>query len=196
MTLDDLMARFKDAVNIRHVAEDTVLFHRGDRPRHIFGVVEGEAVLRRFTAEGAEIVVHRARAGTLFAEAALFSERYHCDAIAKGGSSIAAFAKADMVRLLADDGRFATAFCHTLASQVQGLRSSLEVRAIRNAEDRIVAALSLRLAEGRRELELAGTWKQFAQDIGLTHEALYRALGRLEDAGRISRDGQTVRLSR
>lgn len=195
MTVRELVSRLRGAAQVRHVAEDTVLFRRGDAPHHIFGVLDGEAVMRRFTAEGAEVVIHRAKPGTLFAEAALFSDRYHCDATAHGGSRIACFPKSDMVRLLAEDGAFASAFCHRLASQVQGLRSTLEVRGIRNAEDRIMAALSLRLADGERELELAGTWKQFALDIGLTHEALYRALRRLESAGRLMRDGETVRLA-
>jgi len=194
MTVRELIGRLRGAAKIRHVAEDTVLFHRGDAPRYIFGVLDGEAMLRRYTAEGAEVVVHRARPDSLFAEAALFSDRYHCDAMARAGSRIVWFPKVKVLRLLAEDASFAAAFCHRMAAQVQGLRSSLEIRGIRNAEDRIMAALSLRLADGERKLDMAGSWKQFALDIGLTHEALYRALRRLEHSKRLSRDGLKVTL--
>jgi len=54
MTVRELIGRLRGAAKIRHVAEDTVLFHRGDAPRYIFGVLDGEAMLRRYTAEGAE----------------------------------------------------------------------------------------------------------------------------------------------
>ena len=194
MTVRELVSRLRGAAHIRNYSRDTILFRRGDEPRRLFGVLQGEAVMRRFTAEGVEVVIHRARPDTLFAEAALFSDRYHCDATARAGARIVSFSKPDVLRLLTEDAAFATAFCHRLASQVQGLRSSLELRGIRNAEERIMAALSLRLGDGEMELSLPGTWKQFALDIGMTHEALYRALARLEEAGRLQRDGETVRL--
>jgi DNA-binding HxlR family transcriptional regulator len=40
-----------------------------------------------------------------------------------------------------------------------------------------------------------GTLKQFAEEIGPTHEALYRALAALEEEGRIRRDIQRICLS-
>jgi DNA-binding Lrp family transcriptional regulator len=45
-------------------------------------------------------------------------------------------------------------------------------------------------------LSLDATWKQVATEIGLTHEALYRALRRLEQSGAIERNGSQVRLNR
>ncbi|HEY9080367.1 Crp/Fnr family transcriptional regulator [Magnetovibrio sp.] len=194
MPVMDLAARLGGAARIETFKADTVLFHRGDVTRHMFGVVDGQAYLRRTTIEGAEIVVHRALGGDLFAEAALFSSSYHCDGIAVAGARIAWFEKTALLDMMQTDGRFAVAFCRRIAGQVQRLRSNIELRAIRSAEDRIMAALSLRLGEGETRYEPAGSWKGFAAEIGLTHEALYRALKRLEQAKRLRRDGPVVEL--
>jgi len=47
----------------------------------VYRVLEGEVCLTRFSPEGAEFVLYRARKGEFFAEASLFASHYHCDAI-------------------------------------------------------------------------------------------------------------------
>jgi CRP-like cAMP-binding protein len=142
------------------------------------------------------IPLHRARAGEFFAEASLFADAYHCDGEVMARSEIAVFEKAAVLNLMATDGPFAQAFCKHLAGQVQRLRSGIELRAIRSAPQRVMAALSFKLPDGAREMELSGTWKDFALDIGLTHEALYRALKSLQDAGRLHRSGRRFRMGK
>jgi len=194
MPVMDLITRLDPGARVEAFDADTILFHRGDPARHMFGVLGGQASLRRTTIEGAEIIVHRAHRDELFAEAALFSPTYHCDGIVTAGTRIAWLDKMVVLQQIQEDGPFAAAFCQRLAGQVQRLRSNIELRAMRSAEDRIMAALSLRLGEGETRCTLAGTWKSFAAEIGLSHEALYRALKRLEQAKRLHREGLTVQL--
>jgi len=194
MPVMELLNRLGSAARIETFNVDHVLFHRGDATHHMYGVTHGQAHLRRITREGAEIIVHRAQGGELFAEAALFSSHYHCDGIAIAGAKIAVFEKTAMLDLMQRDGAFAVMFCQRMAGQVQRLRSNIELRAMRSAEDRIMAALSLRLGERDTHYELPGTWKGFAQEIGLTHEALYRALKRLEQSKRLKREGRSIQL--
>jgi len=194
MAVMELVKRLGGAARIETMDAERVLFHRGDATRYMYGVLHGQAHLRRITREGAEIIVHRAQGGELFAEAALFSPHYHCDGVAISGAKIALFEKTAMLNLMQSDGAFAIAFCQRMAGQVQRLRSGIELRAIRSAEDRIMAALSLRIGDDETGYEMPGTWKGFAQDIGLTHEALYRALKRLERSKRLRRDGRQIQL--
>jgi DNA-binding MarR family transcriptional regulator len=54
------------------------------------------------------------------------------------------------------------------------------------------------LAEGRDnacEVALAGSLKDLARDLGVTHEALYRTLAKMEKAGEITRDGTALRVA-
>lgn len=194
LIIDLLVDKLGSSVNFKSCEGGQILFRRGDRPHHIFGVLEGEARMLRYSAEGAQIVIHRAKSITLFAEAALFSDHYHCDGQATENTEIAQFPKKQVLHLLQQDRDFSLAFTQHMAGQVQALRFGIELRSIRSAEDRIIAALSLRLGDGQTRLKVMGTWKDFAQDVGLTHEALYRALRRLEQAGRLHRNGMTVQL--
>src|SRR4030065_2296707 len=57
------------------------IFRFGDKADAVYRVLDGEVCLTRFSPEGAEIVLHRAREGDFFAEASLFGTQYHCDAI-------------------------------------------------------------------------------------------------------------------
>jgi CRP-like cAMP-binding protein len=192
MNIEDLAQRLGEGVERKRVRAQEVLFYRGDPTHHLYGVVEGEVRLVRHTFDGAEVSLHRARPGDFFAEASLFSDIYHCDGVAGASSVLMAFSKRAVLDLMARDGQFAQAFCQHLAGQVQKLRSGIELRGIRNAEDRVMAAVSLRLKEGDDSLEVAGAWKNFALDIGLSHEALYRTLKRLEDQGRIKRQDRVI----
>jgi CRP-like cAMP-binding protein len=64
------------------------------------------------------------------------------------------------------------------------LRSQCERLALRGATDRIEHYIEAEGNNGR--LELSRTRKAWAAELGLTHEALYRALARLQRSGRIS----------
>jgi CRP-like cAMP-binding protein len=92
-------------------------------------------------------------------------------------------------RALADDARFRAFWMSRLAREVRALRSQCERLALRKAADRIEHYIESEGKDGR--LELARSGKAWAAELGLTHEALYRALARLRRAGLITtaRDG-------
>jgi len=169
------------------------LFRQGDAPFGIFRLVTGRISLVRTTPDGTEVPMHTVRAGELFAEPSLFSTRYHCDAIASQRCEVLVYPKSALVRALKQDPAALWAFTSELAQRVQGLRTRLEVGRIRAAPERVLQALRLRCdASGRWKPD--GTLKRFAEEIGLTHEALYRALATLEREGRVARDNDGITL--
>lgn len=196
MDAKQMLDRLGETATVCDLADGGSLFRRGDNAANMYGVLSGGARLCRDTAEGGRIVIHRAGPGALFAEASLFSEVYHCDGEVAKDARIAVFPKRAVLDLMAVDGDFALAFSGHLAGQVQRLRANVELRTIRNAERRVLAALSLKLDDGARTVTLPVSWKAFAHEIGLTHEALYRTLKRLENSGQIRRDGMRVRLKK
>ena len=82
-----------------------------------------------------------------------------------------------------------------LAGEVQALRSHAEILSLRTAPERLMAYFRLQMSPVGVVVNVKGTWKQVAAELGLTHEALYRALARLEREGVIRRDGRKVTLS-
>ena len=69
------------------------------------------------------------------------------------------------------------------------LRTRLERRNIHSARDRVRHFLSLNVGADGHTVDLPGTLKELAADLGLTHEALYRTLARMQADGEIERTG-------
>ena len=159
------------------------IFRLGARPSRILWVVEGEVRLLRRSRNGAEIVLQRAFSGFL-AEASIESPRYHCDAVAALDSRLLGFPVVPFRQALRRDEAFRNFWMTRLAREVRLLRSQCERLALRGATDRIEHYIESEGSNGR--LELSRTRKAWAAELGLTHEALYRALANLRRSGRIS----------
>ncbi len=146
------------------------LFRQGDGVRVLHWVVEGEVHLVRLQPDGAPLILQRARAGSVLAEASLFSARYHCDATAVVPTRTLAMDKAAMRAAL--DGRpaFAAGWASYLSREVQRTRLRAEILSLRTVAARLDAWIA---ANGGRQ-PVKGEWKTVAAEIGTSPEALYR----------------------
>ena len=59
----------------------TYLFHQGDPVHFVFVVEDGLVELSRHQQDGALIILQRANSQKILAEASLYSDGYHCDAV-------------------------------------------------------------------------------------------------------------------
>lgn len=170
-----------------------VLFRQGDRATDVFAVEQGRLRLERNLESGAAVTLSVIRAPALLAEASIFGERYHCRAIAEVACRVTRAPKADVLRLLERDPSFSRAMIRALASEVKDLRGRLELRNVRPASERVLQFLRLRADQGLPPYDrpLAA----MASELGLTPEALYRAAGRLERAGEVTRRGGRLVLA-
>lgn len=177
----------------RRVAAGACLFRQGDATIGMFRLKAGQISLVRVTPDGDNVPMHTVHAGEVFAEASLFSATYHCDALALCDCEVWMYRKADLVRQLKERPEDLWAFAAELAHRVQGLRTRLQIRQIRSARERVLNALKLKCGE-------SGIWtmdvtlKHFANEIGLTHEALYRTLACLEREGSIRRSKDQITM--
>lgn len=176
-----------NVVPVEHsVAAGAALFRQGDAASGLFYLVSGRVRLVRLTPAGTEVTMHTVLPGEFFAEASLFSPRYHCDAIALSDSIMLLYPKKALTAEFRRNTEDLWQFAARLARQVQGLRGRLTLRQIRSARERVLQALRLQCDE-EGFWKNRGTLKQFAEEIGLTHEALYRTLAELERSGKIVR---------
>ena len=76
------------------------------------------------------------------------------------------------------------------------LRTRIEQRNIRSAHERVRHFLKLNVGVDRRTVNLRGSLKDLANELGLTHEALYRTLAALERASEIKRSKGRIFLLR
>jgi CRP-like cAMP-binding protein len=192
--MDWLPEAVQRAGNERTLKVGEALFRSGMRTAGLYQVVSGRVRLLRVNRKGREAVLYVATAGEILAEASLFSSTYHCDAIAMTNAVVRLFPKKAVLAALERDPTAALAFMATLAGQVMTLRMRLEQRNIRSARDRLRHYLSMNVNADGHTVALTGTLKDLASELGLTHEALYRALAEMAKRGEIKRSKGMIRI--
>ncbi len=170
------------------------VFRKGDAVRAVYFVFEGEVHLSRFSKAGGEIALHRAGRGEFFAEAALNATRYYCNAIVSRDATLLAFPVDKMRTYLTKDPQFARDWATLLARQLHSARAKLERLAIKSAAERVLHYIHTEGTGPHSVVRLAGTVKDLAGELGLTHEALYRTLARLKRDHIVGQEDRTLFL--
>ena len=149
-------SKVRDEVSLLHLVED------------------GEAHLVRHRADGGALVLQRALANTVLAEASVFSARYHCDGVAVRPTRTLAIVASAVRRLFAENPGFAGSWAVHLSRELHATRLRAEILSLRTIRERLDAWLAWH-GEG---LPANGTWKTVANEIGTSPEALYRELAK------------------
>jgi CRP-like cAMP-binding protein len=191
---DWLSAAVRASAIDRRLATGETLFRSGARTAGLYEIVKGKVRLVRVDRSGREAVLQVAGPGDTLAEASLFSSTYHCDAIATTEAVVRLYPRTILVNEFARNPKAAQAFAATLARQVMTLRARLEQRYIHSARDRVRHYLAIHADLNGRMVALSGTLKDVAAELGLTHEALYRALAEMAADGEIERRKGAIRL--
>lgn len=133
------------------------------------------------------MALHVAQANETVAEAALFADAYHRDAVAEALSEATIPPKADLLAALEADPQASLALAKGLASHLRDLRARLELRSIRSAPERILCWFRQHASGAPPTARVDRPWTEIAAEIGLTREAIYRAPAALEREGLIRR---------
>ncbi len=142
-SLDWIPSAIQERSNLRELDAGESLFRQGDETFAIFGMEQ------------------------LFAEAALFADAYHCDAIAAIASKVRVYPKREILASFRGDPALAERFMAILAHEVHALRARLEERDIRSARQRLLHHLALATGPGGRTIPLDGTLMDLASEIGV-----------------------------
>ena len=155
------------------LAGDT-LFRIGDPITSLFLVSDGTMRLVRHQPHGLELTLQRATQGSILAEASVFSDRYHCDAIAVSAATLHRIPRETLSDAFAGNLDLARSWAHHLAHEVQKARSLAEILSLKTVHERVDAWLLLK----NESLPQKGAWRAFATEIGVSPEALYRELAK------------------
>jgi CRP-like cAMP-binding protein len=159
----------------------TSVFRQGDRPHAMFFLLSGEVRLVRTSRAGGEIILQRTRRGFL-AEASLDQPAYHCDATAAESSLLLAIPRRAFSKALAI-AEFRNGWIVHLTRELRKVRANAERLSLRTARERVLHFIE---TEGERGVvNLNRSKKDWAAELGLTHEALYRALAQMVKRGEL-----------
>ncbi len=169
--IEQLMAR---ATRRRELVPGTYLFHQGDAVGSVFIVEDGLVELTRHQLDGGSILLQRATTGTVLAEASVYSQSYHCDAVVGLPSHVAQLPKPVFLEHLRGDEAFSNQWAAHLAGEVQAARYRSEILSLKTVAERLDGWLAWR----GNKLPAKGRWKSLALQIGVSPEALYREMAR------------------
>lgn len=192
-TLDKLFCD-SERIKTRKLLPNEYVFFQGDIAQNIFAITTGQIRLERPTIEGRSVTMHVANAGESFAQPALFSDAYHCNAIANTSSIIQIYPKDKILNALRSHPDKAEIYIKHLSSQVRSLRTKLELRNILSARERILQYLFLVANPESREVIFAMPLKEIAGELGLAQETFYRELSKLHNEGVIKREKNKITL--
>jgi len=178
---------------VRRLGRSELLFRQGEPATAVFLIEPGRLRMIRHLASGNRITIHTGRTGELFAEGSLFSDVYQCDAIAADPTRVRACAKTEMLAAIGDSPSIVLALLKQVTRLLHHARAMRELRNIRSADDRVLQHLHLSASKDGA-VEFDRPLLEVAEDLGLTHEAYYRAIATLARAGAIKRTGRTIRL--
>ena len=196
MAAASLSASLDAGSTIRVLAAGELLFRQGDPAAAIYKVESGRLRLIRRTVDDHLVILHTARRSEFFAEASLFANTYHCDAVAAAPSRVRVYPKQIVIEAMRTAPALAEAFMARLARQLQELRARMELRNIRSARERVLQYLRLRANGEERTFVIEGQLQDIAAEIGITREALYRTLAALESESHLTRIETTILLKK
>lgn len=154
-------------------AADEAVFRQGDPVRQLFFVTAGAVHLVRHQESGAPIVLQRAGPGAILAEASLYSDTYHCDAVAVAKSALWAVSKPALLARMEQRPALAAALIRRFAHELQHARFHAELLSMKTVAARLDAWLGWHGA-----LPPRGEWMRLAAELGVSPEALYREIAK------------------
>lgn len=197
MKADWLQQVFEKESQESAYAAGDFIFRLGDVPRNLYLVLAGEARARRYSPDGAEIVMQRAHAGELFAEAGMVAPRYSCEGYCAQPARILLIPLEKLRSRIKRDGEFALDFAQFLTLSLRRQCARYERLRLKRAADKVLHYLNCELTgPAGADLELDIPLAEWADDLGLEPETLYRTLADLEKKGVIARvpRGRKIRI--
>ncbi|CDZ71998.1 Putative transcriptional regulator, Crp/Fnr family [Neorhizobium galegae bv. orientalis] len=148
-------------------------FRQEDEVEVLHVVDAGSFHLVRHQADGGMAVLQRAAAGSILAEASIFSDRYHCGGVATAAAKTAVIPVTSVKERLRVDIDFSHQWALHLARELHASRKRAEIMSLKTVKARLEAWISWNAGFPSK-----GMWKQIAEEIGVSPEALYREIAR------------------
>ncbi|MDP1931406.1 MAG: Crp/Fnr family transcriptional regulator [Gammaproteobacteria bacterium] len=182
--IDHLPANARSELSL---AKGEFLFRQQQPAAAIFAIISGRIRLFRDLPDGSSVTLHVARSGETFAEAALFAENYHCHAQAELETKVMRLNSRPLLEAIALHKDLGLHLSQILAAQVRDMRAMLCLRDIRSADERLLAWLRMKARGEQMNVAIDRPWAGISEELGLTKEAVYRSLTRLQREGLIER---------
>lgn len=179
---EDITAIAKFAV-LKNFRRDEYLFRQGADSEGFYVVQHGAINVHRVNPAGKEQVIHVFRAGQSLAEAALASPTgYPADARAVEASTVLLIPKTPFLDFIGRRPDLAMRMLGSMGAHLRILVGMLDDLTLKDVESRLLNWL-IKHVQATRDgvIELPGTKRVLAAELGTSSETLSRTLGKLRD---------------
>jgi CRP-like cAMP-binding protein len=179
-----------------HFARNETVFHKGDRPSGIYVVVSGRFKEASISASGDEHIFELLGPGRSFGESPLLLDQpYPFFVAALVASRLLHIPRLPLLELLDTDRAFSGRMLETLSARLCTVFSDIEAYSLHTPLQRIAAyLLRLQNSHAAATFNLPAAKNVVATRLGMTPEALSRALRDLIDAGLIEVRGCRIAI--
>ena len=186
--------QIESKLDIINLKKNDCLFHVGDSVESLFYILKGGVKAVRYHFDGTESIMLSAGQKEFFAESGIATQKYVCDAVASRDSEIVKIPIDEIRELLASDNNFILAFTMSLAKMLRKQCSKYERLRLNKAKDRVYHYLTCESDENKR-VNISSTIGDWAGEMGLEPETLYRTLKELESDNVITRNKKNISLN-
>ena len=195
---EEQRATLADAMSVRHLDTDEMLFWHGEPADRFFVVGEGRVKLFRDSRDGRQKVIEVIMPGQSFAEAVMFmaGSSFPVSAQALEASVVLEFPNEVFRGLLANSPEACFRMLGALSQRLHARLNEIESLAIQNATYRVIHYL-LGLAPSdteRATISLPGHRQLVASQLAIEPETLSRILSNLAHAGLIRVSGRQITI--
>lgn len=171
------------ATIMRTIPKGQVIYSQEDRAEALFLLKRGHVTIYRLTPAGKRLELATIGPKAFFGEMPLLGESLrHAYAEAAEESLLCVMSRADIERLIRDQPQVALRMIEALGRRLADREARLEELAYRSAPARIAAVL-LRLTEGRMGNEAAVTHQEIGDMIGALRETVTKILDEFQSDG-------------
>jgi len=176
------------------LAKDEYLFREGEPSRGCYLVQSGAINVHKVNAAGKEQVIHVFRPGESLAEASLASPTgYPANARAVEPSVVLLIPKAPLLELIGRRPDLALRMLGSMSTHLRVLVGMLDDLTLKDVETRLLNWLVKHARDAKGGLiQLRGTKRVLAAELGTSSETLSRTLARLRDEKLISVSGKEI----
>lgn len=183
----------------KNLSKDEVLFRRWQKSYGCFIVASGAFALTRMDAKGRECRLGVFRSGSSFAEATLSSGMvYPAEAKALVDSSVILIEREPFVRFIENHPALTLRILDCIGKRMRYLVGRWEGDRSLDARERLAEWLAARLPStphATAVIQLDGTKKNLANELGMNSETLSRCFTKLKEAGIISISGRKITVA-
>ncbi len=182
----------RNSSSSRILKSGEIIFHSQDPASSFFCVKTGKIKLVYYANDGQVAHQDLVRAGQCFGEISLVNGTHRSSAIAATTSQLFEISSQAVLEQLHQNSDLAIIFITELIERLQSTRSLLGLRCLNSARTRVLEYLrNLEISSGNT-YQLDISFREVAEQLGLSPEALSRTLRDLQTEGIIHRNYRTI----